>query len=71
MTQRLRVMAALAEDRGSISSTHVAAHNYLSLQFQGSWRPLMASVGTAYMQCTYMHANTHTHKINSLNLKYT
>ena len=30
----LRASAALAKDPGWVSSTHVAAHNYLQLQFQ-------------------------------------
>ena len=39
----LRGMAALPEDPGSIPITHMAAHNHLKLQFQGSdalfWLP--------------------------------
>ena len=35
MTQQLRAFASLPEDLGSIPSTHVAAHNYQTLQFQG------------------------------------
>lgn len=34
MTQWLRALAAYAGDLGSISSTQMVAHNYLSLQFQ-------------------------------------
>ena len=39
MVQRLRAWAALPEDSGSIPGTHMAVHNYLSLQFQGIWHP--------------------------------
>lgn len=35
MTQQLRVLTALVGDSGLIPSTHMAAHNCLSLQFQG------------------------------------
>jgi hypothetical protein len=33
MTQKLRALAALAEDLGSAPSTHMAVHNSLQLQF--------------------------------------
>ncbi|XP_075822740.1 protein HIDE1 isoform X2 [Microtus pennsylvanicus] len=35
MALRLRALTALPEDRGSIPSTHMAAHNCLKIQFQG------------------------------------
>jgi hypothetical protein len=35
MAQRLKALAALPEDPGSIPSTHMVAHNCLQLQFQG------------------------------------
>jgi hypothetical protein len=35
MPQKLRALAALAEDLGSVPSTHMAVHIYLKLQFQG------------------------------------
>jgi hypothetical protein len=35
MAQLVRALAALPEDPGSISSTHIAAPNCLELQFQG------------------------------------
>jgi hypothetical protein len=34
MTQRLRALAVLPEDSGSIPSTHMATHSCLELQFQ-------------------------------------
>lgn len=34
MVQQLRPLVALAENRGSIPSTHMLAHNHLSLHFQ-------------------------------------
>jgi hypothetical protein len=34
MAQRLRALAALPEDLGSIPNTHMAAHNSLELLFQ-------------------------------------
>ena len=33
MSQLLRALAAIPEDLGSVSSTHMAAHNSLKLQF--------------------------------------
>jgi hypothetical protein len=37
MAQWLRALAAaLPEDSDSLPSTHIAAHNYLQLQFKGS-----------------------------------
>lgn len=35
MAHGLRVLAVLLEDLCSILSTHIAAHNYLGLQFLG------------------------------------
>jgi hypothetical protein len=35
IAQRLRLLAFLPEDLGSIPSTHMAAYNYLQLQFRG------------------------------------
>lgn len=35
ITQQVRARVALPEDLGSISSTHMATHNCLSLHFQG------------------------------------
>lgn len=39
MAQWLKSLAVLPEDPGSIPSTHMAAHNSLSHQFQGIWHP--------------------------------
>lgn len=58
MVQLLRALAALAEDSGLISSTHTVANNQSSvIQIQGTRHPpLLASAGTAFVQCTYIHA---------------
>lgn len=42
--QWLRTLAILAEDPGSIPSTHMVLHNHLSLQSQGIQCPLLNSV---------------------------
>lgn len=39
----------LSENLILVSSAHMAVHNHLSLQFQKTWCPLLASVGTAHM----------------------
>jgi hypothetical protein len=44
MAQLLRVLSALAEDLGSVLSTHMVAHNLLVLQFQGIQHPLLGSM---------------------------
>lgn len=36
MAQRFRVWSALVEDPGSDSSTHIVAHDFPELQYQGS-----------------------------------
>ena len=38
----LAILTALAEDLGSIPSTHMAVHNHMELQFQGLQCPLLA-----------------------------
>jgi hypothetical protein len=45
---RLRALAVLAEDLGSVPSTHTGAHSLLLLQFQGIQHPLLDTVGTAH-----------------------
>lgn len=35
MAQRLRVLPVIAEDRGSLPSTHMEAHSNLQLQLRG------------------------------------
>jgi hypothetical protein len=52
MAQRLRVLTDLPEDPGSIPSMHMAAHNCLLLQIQG----------TDTLTQTDMQANTNAHK---------
>jgi len=49
MAQQLGALAALAEDIGSIPSTHMTTHNHLSLQFQEIQCPLPAVSAPAYM----------------------
>ena len=39
MTQRLRTLAVLPEDLGSIISTHMATHNYLLTLIPGDSQP--------------------------------
>lgn len=63
VAQWLRAMAALEENLGSIPSTRMATKNYLKLQFQGIWCPLLASLGTACTQYTDV-GETHETKIN-------
>jgi hypothetical protein len=43
-------LKALAENLGLVPSTHMVAHNHLSLQIQGVWCPLLASLST---RCTH------------------
>lgn len=55
--------AALAEDLGSVPSTHTAAPDHLGVQFQEIQSPLQASVGGRY-GCdaqTQTQANTQIH----------
>jgi hypothetical protein len=58
---RTRTLVVLAEDLGSIPSTHKVAHNHLQLYFQGIQRCLLVSTNGTQ---TFMQANTYTHKIN-------
>jgi hypothetical protein len=53
LVQRLRALAALAEDPGLIPSTHMVAHNHFKLYFQGIWHPLLATPG---IPCIDTHA---------------
>lgn len=48
------VLAALAEDLGSVPTAHMVAHNHPSFQFQGIQYSLLASVVTG-MHVVYMH----------------
>jgi len=59
-----RALVAPTEHPGSAPSTHMVAHNYPSIQFQGVQCYLLASKGNrnAYAH-TCMQALTHTHKI--------
>lgn len=59
VAQETRAPSALPKVLGLIP-----AYNLLELQFQGIRHPLLASVGTACMWCTYIQAgkNTDTHE---------
>ena len=52
ITQPLEMLAALADSLSSVSNNHRVIHNYLDFQFQRTYHPLLASVGTAHMCCT-------------------
>ena len=47
MAQQLKPLAVPAEDLGSVSNTHMAAHNCI-------WRPLLAALDIADT-CTHKH----------------
>jgi hypothetical protein len=48
IAQCSRAPIALAEDLGSITSTHMVAHNHPQLQFQGTRLPLLTSAETEH-----------------------
>lgn len=43
MTRKLRMLVALTEDLGSVSSTHMVSQNHLWFWFYGIWCPLLIS----------------------------
>lgn len=49
MTQRLRALPVLAENQGSVLSTHVAVQNGLLHQFKGISYPFLAITGTKHI----------------------
>lgn len=56
MAWRLQKLAALVTD--SIASTHMSAHNFLQLQFQGNECSLLPPCGQGtnmWTRCTGMH----------------
>lgn len=55
--QQVRALNALAEDWGSVTNTHAAAHNDPWLQFQGIWHTHTHGVHT------HIRANANIHKI--------
>lgn len=59
MAQLLRALSAFPQELGFISSTDVAVHNHLKLQFQGARHPLLVSSSTrcALSTQTYVQAN--------------
>lgn len=67
MTPRLRPLAVLPGDRGSMPSTHVAVCNIGDFHSWGSDSPVYLRSHQAQMWCTdiYMQASTHTHNSNT------
>ena len=63
MAQLLRALAALAEDRGSVSSAYMVAHNCLPFHFQGLQHPFLTSMDTnnTHGTHTYMQAKHPLH----------
>lgn len=60
VAQKLKVLiTVLEEDLRSGSRTHMVAHSYLYLQFQGTQHPCLASVGTRHVHSahTFMQAD--------------
>ena len=60
----LMALVTLAENPGSIPSTHTAANNHLGLQFKTI---LFSTLQALWIQCTWFtdiraDKNTHTHK---------
>ena len=64
MAQKLRTLAALAENPGSVPNNHMAAHNHVYLQFQASntlfWLPRASSI-----HMVYTHESKHTYKMKA------
>jgi hypothetical protein len=60
LAQQLRALTVLPKDRGSIPSTHVAAHSCLQLQFQDPTSSLR-HVQMQNTECIYRQ-NTDAHK---------
>lgn len=68
MAQKLRLLAILEKNLGSIPSNHIVTRNHPQLQFQVIWCPLLTSAGPE-IHVASIHAhkkNAHTHKINPL-----
>jgi hypothetical protein len=57
MAKWLRALAALPEDLGSVSSSYIAVHSHLYLQFQEIQHPLLACIATANKWCIDLHAH--------------
>jgi hypothetical protein len=60
--QWVEVLVVLAEDLGSIFSTHMVTNSHTYLQFQKTLHPVLTSVGMrntcstqTYMQAKYSH----------------
>lgn len=67
MTQRLSALAVLAENQGSVLSTHVAVQN--CLLHQGISYHFLSITGT-YPPHIYMLTDIHIHKIEQILRKY-
>jgi hypothetical protein len=59
MSQWLKALAAVAEDLGSVHSTHMMAYSHPYCQFQGIQPSFLTSSGT---RLTYDGQNRHTAK---------
>lgn len=64
VAQKLRALAALAEDLGLILGTHRETHNHLLFRSQGLQYLLLAFVGTTGSWCTDIDAGQIPIKIN-------
>lgn len=53
MTQRLRALATLTKDQGLGLNTHMVAHSWQWLQFQGTQIPFLASASTSHTHGTH------------------
>ena len=56
-----KVAASFPETPGLISSTQQAIHNHLQ-GYSVTWRPLLASLGTAYTYINIQHTETYINK---------
>lgn len=66
IAQQLRVLIiVMGDDLSSGPRTHMLAHSYLYLEFQGTQHPILDSVDTG--MCTHIYADRHRNKGNSKN----
>lgn len=62
MALQLTALTALAEDPGSVPSTHMVAHNCLYLQFQ-ALKPSQNSASTKYILTCRQKTDIHTNHL--------
>ena len=67
MAPWLNMLTSLPEDLGSLPSTHMVAHNPLSLLFQPMWAPEHG--GSTYIYSGTAPRHTHTQYNNNKNFK--